>query len=178
VLDCLPAEFALPVIVAQHLHPTHGSCLADLLCARCALPVRESEDKDTIEPGTVYVAPPNYHLLVENEETLTLSVDGKVNYSRPSIDVLFESAADVWGRSVVGVLLTGANRDGADGLRHIRDQGGLTIAQTPASAEQPVMPQAAIDAGAVDRALSLDEIGRLLAEIGSETGRNNLRREV
>jgi two-component system chemotaxis response regulator CheB len=167
VLAHLTAGFALPVIIAQHVHPVQSGYLAQCLDVNCPLPVREAEDKSNIDAGIVYVAPPNYHLLVEDEGTLALSVDERVQYSRPSIDVLFESAADIWGCRAIGVLLTGANRDGAAGLRRIRDCGGLTIAQDPATAEQPAMPQAAIDVDAAHSVLALAEIGRLLARLGT-----------
>jgi two-component system chemotaxis response regulator CheB len=161
----LPGGFPLPIIVVQHLHPTGEGYLYDYLNDRCALTVKEAGDKESIRPGHIYFAPPDYHLLVERDETLALSIDEKVNYARPSIDVLFESAAHVWSSDLIGVILTGVNHDGARGLRLIREYGGLTIAQDPATAEYPVMPQAAIDAGGVDRILPLDEIGGFLSTL-------------
>lgn len=115
----------------------------------------------------MYTAPANYHMLVERDGSIGLSVDERVNLSRPSIDVLFESAALAWGEAVVAVILSGANADGAEGMRAVKAAGGFTIAQDPASAEHPVMPQTAIDAGAVDEVLRVEEIGRLLAKLGA-----------
>lgn len=162
VLAPLPAEFSLPVVIAQHVHPTQGSCLAELLDRETSFRVKEAEDKEAVQPGFVYVAPPNYHLLVERGGTLSLSIDDKVNFSRPSIDVLFESAAHAWAPGLIGIILTGANCDGAQGLRLIRELGGLTIAQDPATAVHPFMPQAAIDAGAACEVLPISEISKRL----------------
>jgi two-component system chemotaxis response regulator CheB len=161
----LPGGFPLPMIVVQHVHPTQDGSWFGHFNAKCTLKVKEAGDKESIRPGHIYFAPPGYHLLVERDETFALSVDDKVNYARPSIDVLFESAAYVWSPDLIGIILTGANHDGARGLCLIREYGGLTIAQDPASAEHPVMPQAAIDAGGVGRILSLDEIGGFLSTL-------------
>jgi two-component system chemotaxis response regulator CheB len=159
ILDDLPADFPSPVIVVQHRGvEARDSGLAESLARHCALPVRTAEDKDQIEPGTVFVAPPGYHLLVE-PGTLALSTDERVHYSRPSIDVLFDSAADAYGDDVIGVILTGANADGAAGLRTIRERGGLGLVQDPAEAERDAMPLAAISAGAADQVLPLAAIG-------------------
>jgi two-component system chemotaxis response regulator CheB len=126
--------------------------------------VREAGDKDSIQPGRVYLAPPDYHLLVE-PEGFALSTDEAVQYSRPSIDVLFDSAADTYGDRLIGVLLTGANEDGAYGLRRVRRRGGVTIVQDPETAERRTMPDAAIAAGAADLVLPLDGIAPKLAEL-------------
>ena len=165
LLSQLPAGLRLPVMVVQHLHPQEDGFLVQYLAARCALAVREAQDKEPVRPATIYLAPPGYHLLVERDRTLALSVDDKVNFSRPSIDVLFESAARAWGAGLVGVLLTGANQDGTQGQRIIHALGGLTIAQDPGEAEFPAMPRAAIDAGAVEQVLTLDGIASLLGAI-------------
>lgn len=167
ILEVLPADFVLPILVAQHLHPTDSGYLATHLNLHCSLTVTEALDKEPILPGHVYLAPANYHLLVEKDETLSLSVDDKVNWSRPSIDVLFESAARAWSRRLVGVLLSGANNDGTEGLRLIRRYGGLTVAQDPQSAGHPTMPQAAIDAGCVELVLPPNEIGEHLLKLAS-----------
>jgi two-component system chemotaxis response regulator CheB len=164
VLRALSPGFAAPVAVAQHRSPHfERSELADQLGRRGALPVADAEDKQPIAPGRVYLAPPDYHLLVE-PGAFSLSVDAPVLFSRPSIDVLFESAADAYGERATGVLLTGANADGAAGLARIRARGGLTIVQDPAGAAQPAMPEAAIAAGGAQRVLALDEIAPLLNE--------------
>lgn len=146
-----------------HLPPHRPSRLVEVLSARAALPVREPDDKEPLAPGVVYVAPPGYHLLVERDATFSLSVDEAVNFSRPSLDVLFESAADALGASLVGVVLSGASDDGAAGLAAIARAGGVTIVQAPASAEVPTMPEAALAALTPHHILPPERIGSLLA---------------
>ena len=124
--------------------------------------VKEAADKQTIQPATAYLAPPSYHLLVEYDRVLCLTVDEPVHYARPSIDVLFETAADVYGERLIGVILTGANSDGSQGLKRIQQYGGLTIVQNPATAESPFMPQSAIEAAKPDHIVDLAAIGPLL----------------
>ena len=124
-----------------------------------------AEDKQIIEPGTIYFAPANYHLLVERQKSFALSVEAKVNYSRPSIDVLFETAAEAYCRQLVGVVLTGANADGAAGLARVKELGGLTVVQSPDTAEVATMPLAAIKSTQVDHALQLSEIGSFLNDL-------------
>jgi len=162
LLSALPASFPLPIVVVQHLHPSSGGYLVEHFERICVLPVREPEDKEEIQSGTIYLAPANYHLLIETDETFSLSIDERVSHSRPSIDVLFESAAIAWGGRVIGVLLTGANSDGASGLCLIKSYGGLALVQDPATAGYPVMPQAAIDAGCADQILSIEGIAQFL----------------
>lgn len=164
-LSRLPSTFRLPILVVQHLHPEGPGYLVDLLSKKCAVPVCEAADKETIRAGTVYVAPANYHLLVEDEGTLALSVHDKVNFARPSIDVLFESAADVFKDGVAGIVLTGANQDGAKGLECILQNGGIVAVQSPESAEYDAMPRAAIEATGTQRVLGLDEIAQFLIEL-------------
>jgi two-component system chemotaxis response regulator CheB len=166
ILSVLPATFILPVIAVVHLPPDKRSILAELLQARSAVRVREAEDKEPIAPGTIYFAPPDYHLLVEMDRSLSLSSDEPVLFSRPSIDVLFESAADAYGCGLLGVVLTGANHDGARGLNAIVEGGGSAIVQDPDSAFAPAMPQAAIEACPNARVLSVDAIASYLQEIG------------
>ncbi|MCF7912307.1 MAG: chemotaxis protein CheB [Candidatus Cloacimonetes bacterium] len=161
----LPADFSLPIVVTQHLHPADDSYLATLLDRITLLKVKEAIDKETIKPGVIYLAPPNYHLLIERKETISLSSDEKVNFSRPSIDVMFESAANTWGAGLIGIILTGASSDGAKGIKIIKDAGGLTIAQDPNTAEYSMMPQAAIDTGAINNVMSLDEIGKFISSL-------------
>lgn len=175
ILSSLPADFALPILAVQHLHPRDNGSFAAHIARSVRLPAAEPCDKERIERGHLYTAPANYHMLVERDGTVSLSVDGRVNWSRPSIDVLFESASLAWGKSVISVILSGANADGTKGMRTIKEAGGLTIAQDPATAEYPVMPKAAIDAGVVDEVLSAADIGRRLAELGV---RNNLSKET
>lgn len=158
ILGALPPGFSIPILVVLHVAPSQPSYLAELLGDRGPLSVCEAQDKQPIVPSTVYIAPPDYHLLVEKQLCLALSVDELVLFSRPSIDVLFESAADAYGAGVVGVLLTGANSDGTRGLRRIRAAGGFAIVQDPATAESPEMPAAAVKDGALDKVLGLDDI--------------------
>lgn len=168
VLAELPAEFPAPILVAQHRAPgMDDGVLERSLGRRSALPVREVDDKDDVEPGQVYVAPADYHLLVEARGRVALSVDAPVAYSRPSIDVLFDSAADTYGVGVAGVLLTGANEDGTEGLRAIKRRGGVTIVQDPSEAERSEMPASAVDAGVADRVLPLGQISAALVEVCS-----------
>nr|WP_298724534.1 chemotaxis protein CheB [uncultured Steroidobacter sp.] len=139
----LPADLACPVTVVLHL-PAHSTGLPALLGADTGLRVKLAEDKEPLAPGTVYIAPPSYHLLIESQGTFALSVDPPVHFSRPSIDVLFETAADVYGARLIGVLLSGASEDGAAGLQEIHAAGGTTIVQSPLSAEVAIMPAAAL----------------------------------
>ena len=168
ILLALPKNFALPILAVQHLHPSDDGSFALHMASLTQIPVVEPCDKARIEPGCVYTAPANYHMLVERDGTISLSVEERVNWSRPSIDVLFESAAFAWGESVIAVILSGANTDGVQGMIAVKEAGGLTIAQDPAEARNPVMPQAAIGAGAVASVLRADEIGRLLAMLGGQ----------
>lgn len=162
LLSGLPGDFRPALLVVQHRKAAPGDALTNLLSARCLLNVKDALDKELLRPGVVYVAPPDYHLLVEHDLRLSLSVDVRVTYARPSIDVLFETAADACRSRLTGVLLTGANHDGTAGMRCIRDCGGLTIAQHPATAESPVMPCSAIEAGVVDHVLPLEQIAPFL----------------
>lgn len=169
LLGALHADCPLPIAVVLHVPPQRSTMLPAVLGARCALPVKEAEDKEYFMPGTVYVAPPGYHLLLEPGRSLALSVDEAVNFSRPSIDVLFESAAYAFRASLLGIILTGANHDGAAGLAMIRAQGGLAWVQDPVSALMPAMPEAAIRHAGADLILPLDllaaRFGRLAAEL-------------
>jgi two-component system chemotaxis response regulator CheB len=164
VLEPLPADFPAAVVIAQHRRVGADGALAELLDSHCVLTVCEAEDKQALGPGVVLVAPPDYHLLVE-PGAVALSVDEHVNFSRPSIDVLLASAADNYGDAVVGVVLTGANADGAAGLARIAARGGTAIVQDPDSAERREMPDAALAAVPAARVLALDEIGPLLADL-------------
>lgn len=164
IFSALPAAFSVPIAVVQHRFRTSNEMLPAFLRRHTALQVVDTTDKEWIKPGTVYLAPANYHLLVERGE-LSLSVDEAVAYSRPSIDVLFESSADAYGPGVIGVVLTGANADGARGAARIKSRGGFVIVQDPETAESPAMPRAAIGAARVDRILPLDRIGPFLIEL-------------
>jgi two-component system, chemotaxis family, protein-glutamate methylesterase/glutaminase len=165
ILPALPARFRLPLIVVVHMPPYEPTALADLFQRKCRLEVREAEDKEPINAGTVYIAPPNYHLLVEVGRSLSLSSDEPVFYSRPSIDVLFESAADAYGSALIAIILTGANHDGAKGLTAVTAAGGVALIQSPTEAFAPVMPEAAIAACPKARILSLNAIAAYLQEV-------------
>ena len=164
VLGGLPAAFRPAVLIVQHRKSAPEDLLPSLLRKVCALPVRDVRDKEPIRPGMVYLAPPDYHLLVEVDFHLSLSVDDRVSFSRPSIDVLFESAAEAYGPRLVGVLLTGANQDGTAGLSKIMELGGGTIVQDPETAENSTMPRAAIAAGAAGHVLPLEAIAPFLVK--------------
>jgi two-component system chemotaxis response regulator CheB len=165
ILGALPSGFRTPVAIAQHRSPDGGSeGLARLLAGHSALPVVDVDDKQPVEPARVYLAPPDYHLLVE-PDGFALSVDEAVLYSRPSIDVLFESAADVYRERLIAVVLTGANEDGAHGIATVKRLGGYAIVQNPVEAERPEMPRAALRAVEPDRVLSLGAIGQALVDL-------------
>ncbi len=169
LLPDFPADFPVPIVIAVHLHPRQDNAHIERLTSQCALRVKEADEKESIQAGAIYLAPPNYHLLIENDRTFSLSIDERVNYARPSIDVLFETAAQVYGPQTIGVVLTGANNDGAGGLRLIKERGGLAIVQDPRTAESTFMPQAALEATSVDHMLSVPEIGKLLVKIFQPT---------
>lgn len=165
LLPCLSANCPAPVIIVLHLHPLQDRYFLKHYQGLSALQIKEADEKETIQAGYVYFAPPNYHLLIENNKTFSFSIDEKVNYSRPSIDVLFESAANVYGARLAGILLTGANNDGAAGLRYIKEKGGTVIVQDPHSAESPYMPSSALQEVQADLVLDLDGIGQWLTEL-------------
>jgi two-component system chemotaxis response regulator CheB len=153
------------VLVVVHIPRERPSLLMDVFTSKCILPMGEVLDKTPVRPGTVYFAPPDYHLLVEPGPQLVLSIDEPVQYSRPSIDVLFESAADVYGEHLLGVILTGANEDGASGLKAVRRAGGLTVVQDPASAQVSLMPATALAMEPSSQVLSLDQIATLFRKM-------------
>lgn len=167
VLPALPASFALPILVVVHVPPDRDNVLAPLMQAKCRLTVKEAEDKEPIVGGVIYFAPSDYHLLIEADRTLALSTDEPVNYSRPAIDVLFESAADAYGEELVGVILTGANHDGAAGLRAVADAGGVAIVQPPDEAYATAMPDAALEACPSAMTMNLDAIASYLSSLGT-----------
>lgn len=164
LLASLPAHFPSAVAIVQHRSKEAEDMLASLLKEHSRLPVREAEDKMPMVPGHVYLAPAGFHLLVEAGR-FALSSEEPVWYARPSIDVLFESCADAYGERVIGVILTGANEDGAQGLAAIKAHGGLTIVQDPETAENRVMCDAALAATAVNKVLPLEEIDPFLAQV-------------
>jgi two-component system chemotaxis response regulator CheB len=169
LLPAVPAALRAAILIVLHLPRERASVLAEIFSSKCARPVREAVDKEPVEPGTVYFAPPDYHLLVDRAGPagahLALSADDLVNFSRPSIDVLFESAADVYGQRLIGIILTGANHDGAAGLAAVHEAAGITVVQHPDTAQSSLMPMAAIKRSPVDYVLTLEQIAELLRSL-------------
>ena len=165
VLRALPAGLSMPVLVVLHLPRDRPSRIAELLDPDCALVVREAEDKQPLQPGTVTFAPPDYHLLVEDATVIALSLDAPVLFSRPAIDPLFESAAAVFGARVLAILLTGASSDGSEGVAAVRDAGGQAWLQCPDDAEASLMPASALQRAGADAVLALPRICERLKEL-------------
>jgi two-component system chemotaxis response regulator CheB len=168
LLPALPGQMDAAVFVVLHLPRDRRSLLVDIFAPKCAVMVVEAQDKEPVACGTVYFAPPDYHLLLDDGPQLALSVDEPVHYSRPSIDVLFQSAADVYSDRVLGIILTGGNQDGAAGLDAVRRAGGVTVAQDPLEAQVALMPQSAIELGAAEFVLTLAGIAALLRTLAGE----------
>jgi two-component system chemotaxis response regulator CheB len=169
LLPALSPRFRIPIVIVLHLPRDRPSILPRIFAQKCALPVYEAVDKEPVRPGTVYFAPADYHVLIDAGPYLALSTDELVNYSRPSIDVLFESAADVYGARLLGIILTGANEDGAEGLAAIRAAGGITIVQQPDSAQVKQMVAAALNRNPASYVLNLHGISAALRTL--DTGR-------
>ena len=165
LLPALSRESQAAVFVVLHLPRDRPSLLVDVFSQKCALAVREAEDKEPVIPGTVYFAPPNYHLLVDAGPQLALSADDLVNHSRPSIDVLFDSAAQVYREHLLGIILSGANEDGAEGLAAVHDAGGLTVVQEPQTAQSSAMILSALERRPADLVLDLAGIAGLLQRL-------------
>jgi two-component system chemotaxis response regulator CheB len=163
----LPLFSSVIIIIVVHRKADNDSILEDLIAHKTLYPVKEVEDKDAIVPGTIYIAPPDYHLLVENRNFFSLDTSEKIHFSRPSIDVTFESVAETFTNHVMGILLSGANADGAAGLARIKELGGRTLVQTPESAEISIMPQQAINRNIVDTIVApaqiSDEVVRFIS---------------
>lgn len=170
IIPALPAGFSIPIIAVQHISADSDNYVVTFLNNLSKIMVKEADEKESIKGGTVYFSVPNYHLLIERDKTFTFTTDQKVNYSRPSIDVLFETAADAYGAQLIGIILTGANHDGTAGLMAIKKAGGLTIAQDPNEAETAFMPKSAIKTVKPDYILSLNNILNLLIEIDAQKG--------
>jgi two-component system chemotaxis response regulator CheB len=169
LLAALPRSFGAAVVVVIHVPPANDNLLVRVLAPRCGLPVREAADKESAEGGTVYVAPAGYHLLIEPERTFALSLDEPVHYSRPSLDVLFESAAHAYRDGMLGIVLTGANADGAEGLRIVRELGGTAWVQEPDTAYARAMPAAALQCAGADRIDTVDRLAQALAALPTPT---------
>lgn len=168
ILSKLPEDYPLPIAVVLHVHPDQGEDFAPRMGRTCRIAVRLAGEKAPVLPGVVTFAPPDYHLLIEWDKTYALSADPKVCFSRPSIDVLFESAASVYGPALAGVLLTGASRDGSAGILRIKELGGITVVQSPETADHPTMPRAAVETASPLHVLSLEEIALFLQRLGED----------
>jgi len=165
ILPALGKGFPLPVIIVLHIGEHSNEIFLNYMNSLCPLQVKEAESHEKISSGFVYFAPPNYHLLIESDYTFSLSTDEKYNFSRPSIDILFESAAWAYAKSLIGIVLTGANSDGAHGLKMIKDFGGMTIIQNPCSALSPTMPRAALKIAKPEFKLNLEDISAKISEL-------------
>jgi len=165
LFSALPIEFGIPIIIVQHISPRSENQWIKLLNNNSKLYLKEADEKEKIEHGKVYIAPPNYHLMIEQNKTFSLTIDERVNYSRPSIDVLFESAAEAYKNKLIGVILTGSNSDGTKGMKRIKECEGLTVAQDPETAESSYMPASAIAAIQPNYILSLENIIELLIKL-------------
>jgi two-component system, chemotaxis family, protein-glutamate methylesterase/glutaminase len=169
LVQSLPASFDLPIVIVQHLNAHSDNSWINLLNRQCKLRVKEADEKESIESGTIYIAPPNYHTLIESNKTVSFTIGERVNYARPSIDVLFESGADAYKNELIGIILTGSSNDGAKGLKRVKEKGGLAIVQDPATAESGYMPASAIALTQVDYILPLEQIIELLVKIDQQT---------
>jgi two-component system, chemotaxis family, protein-glutamate methylesterase/glutaminase len=163
LLGGLDSQFP-PIVIVQHLDPRHKSQLAVLLTRKTRKPIKEAEDGEPIAKGMIYIGPPDEHLMVA-QGRIQLAHSRLVRFSRPSIDIMFGSVAAIYGEHAIGVILSGSNRDGADGIAAIRRAGGITVAQDPLTAEYRIMPQAAIDTGCVDLIVPLNKMGDVLSRL-------------
>jgi two-component system chemotaxis response regulator CheB len=165
LLKALPVDFPLPVVIVAHIAPGSGNGLATLLNDLCAIRVKEADELEPLTAATVYLAPPNYHLQMEPGGFLSLSVDAPVNFARPAVDVLFETAAIAFGPDLIGIVMTGAGCDGSMGLKRIQEKGGLTVIQAPADAVAAAMPESAMAAVTADYVVPLKDLAPLLVKL-------------
>jgi len=165
LFSTLPADYRMPIVIVQHVSARSDNEWIKFLNQKNNFTVKEADEKEKIEPGRVYIAPANYHLLIEKDKTFSLTIDERVNFARPSIDVLFESAAEAYKDKLIGIVLTGSNNDGTNGIKRIKELGGLAIVQDPETAESSIMPASAIAAIQPDYILSLEKIVQLLIKI-------------
>lgn len=155
----------VPILIVLHRNRSNDARLISLLATKTSMVVKEAEEKDIISPGIIYIAPPDYHLLIEKNRSFSLDVSERIHHSRPSIDITFESAAQVYGEALICILLSGANADGAQSLKYVKRCGGLTIVQNPTTCEQPFMPQQAMNLFSVDLVLDKEEIADIINEL-------------
>jgi two-component system chemotaxis response regulator CheB len=174
LLAPLPNDFPLPIIVVQHLHPESESYLPKILATHCALTVKQAEEREIIQAGRVYIAPPNYHLLIEEDHSFSLSLEPPVRYARPSVDVMFETAVYAYRDKLIGIILTGANDDGSYGVKKLKQMGGYVIVQDPKTAEAEAMPNAAIAAAKVDKVLPIEQVGVYLLQLVNRSLRGSM----
>ncbi|MBA4058298.1 MAG: chemotaxis protein CheB [Marivirga sp.] len=172
ILSGIPKNYQTPIIIVQHRSKGERDLLEAVLQQKCEITIKQADEKENIVGGLVYIAPPDYHLMIEADRTFSLSIDASVRYSRPSIDVLFESAAEVYKDKLIGIILTGSNDDGANGMRSIHQNGGFTIAQNPGEAKDGAMPLASIRTGAVRQVLLLKEIQAFMTQVGKIRNEN------
>ena len=165
ITENISPAYPLPIIIVQHRSKDSNTILEEVLQHKSKIKIKQADEKEKILPGTVYIAPPDYHLLIEDDLTFSLTSDIETSYSRPSIDVLFESAAEVYKEKLIGIILTGANHDGTEGIKKIKKFKGLTIAQTPGTAPFPTMPQSAINAGGILFTYDLKDIVKFLKSL-------------
>lgn len=158
----LDKRFALPMIIVQHMSPDADNYLSSFLDNMQKIRVKEADEKEVPKGGMAYIAPPNYHLLMERDCSFTLTIGERVNYARPSIDVLFETAAEAYGDGLIGIVLTGANNDGSLGLKKIKEMGGTTVVQDPEESESDTMPRSAMEAAHPDHVFTLKQIANFL----------------
>ena len=161
----LPLNFSIPIIMVLHLSPQSNGQWISFLNVEGNIKIKEADEKERPEPGVIYVAPPNYHLLIEKDKTFSLTIDERVNFARPAIDVLFESAAEVYKSALIGIVITGSNNDGTKGIKKIKENGGLVVVENPQTAESSFMPASAIAAAKADHILPLEDIIKLLINI-------------
>lgn len=165
VLPDLEVKLLFPIIIVLHRKSGQDNILVDLLASKTKLSVKELQEKEEISAGIIYIAPPNYHLLIENNKTFSLDASEKINFSRPSIDVAFESAAEIYGDQLVGLLLSGANSDGTAGLQKIKQNGGKAVVQNPKTSVVSIMPESALENVLVDAVLNAEEIASYINEL-------------
>lgn len=165
LLKLLDGDFKLPIVIVQHLSPSSDDYIISYFNRLGEIKVKEADEKEKLQGGVVYIAPPNYHLLIEKDKTLSLTVEPRVSYARPSIDVLFDSAAEAFRDKLIGIVLTGANSDGSNGLKKIKEFGGLTIVEDPSTAKVEAMPRFALDKVKADYVLRVEDIASKIAEL-------------
>jgi two-component system, chemotaxis family, protein-glutamate methylesterase/glutaminase len=168
ILSCLPQDYPFPIVIVQHRASDQSQTLEDVLQTKCRIKVKQVDEKETIKAGMVYVAAPAYHLLIERDHTFSLSADPPVKHSIPSIDVTFQSAAEVFQNKLVGIILTGSSNDGSEGIKAVKYYQGVTIAQDPREARFSFMPKAAIDTNKVDFVMSLQDIKRFMTQLATK----------